>query len=239
MRSASRIASGPPSPRTRVDATESEIDTQERRTRLGLVSLTFIWGLNFPFVKLVLDDIPPLAFNALRFPVAAAVIALFVLPWRPVGRPIRWPDRGDLLPILGISLLGNVGYQLLFIWGLDMTRAGNASLFLSTIPAWAAMFAVGFGGERVSSRQWTGIAGALLGAAVLVVGGQGVTLEGATLLGDVVMVLAAISWATFSVLARPYISRYGAIPFAAWSLWIGTPILLAIGWRQLAAAGLG
>jgi drug/metabolite transporter (DMT)-like permease len=190
-------------------------------------------------VKLVLDDIPPLAFNTLRFPVAAAVIALFVLPGSPVGRSMRRPERRDVLPILGISLLGNVGYQLLFIWGLDLTRAGNASLFLSTIPAWAALFAVWFGGESVAPRQWLGIAGALLGAGVLVAGGQGVTLEGATLLGDTVMVGAAISWAAFSVMARPYISRYGPIPFAAWSLWIGTPFLVAVGWRDLSAIGLG
>lgn len=213
--------------------------TDERRIRGGLVALTFIWGLNFALVKGVLDGIPPLAFNALRFPVAALTIALFLLPGGPVKQRMRRPDPGDVVPILLLSLLGNVAYQLLFIVGLDLTRAGNASLFLSTIPAWTALLAVAFGGETVTGRQWTGIAGALGGAVLLVVGGQGIELAGATLAGDLTMVAAALSWAGFTVGARPYIARYGPVPFAAWSLWIGTPILVVVGIPELLAIGVG
>lgn len=190
-------------------------------------------------MKLVLDGVPPLAFNALRFPVAAATIALFLLPERLVQRPIRRPERADLLPILGLGLLGNVGYQLLFIWGLDLTRAGNASLFLGTVPVWTAVLAVAFGSETVIARQWIGILGTVAGAALLVVGGQGIALEGATLLGDLVMIGAAISWAAFSVGLRPYIQKYGAIPMAAWTLWIGTPILFLLGLPELLRIGPG
>ena len=211
----------------------------ERRIRLGLVALTFIWGLNFTLVKGVLPGLPPLAFNAVRFPVAALTSALFLLPGGPVKQEMRRPEPGDLVPIVLFSLLGNVAYQLLFIVGLDLTRAGNASLFLSTTPAWTALLAVGFGGETVTSRQWLGIAGALGGAVLLVLGGQGVALEGATLTGDLIMLAAALSWAGFTVGARPYIQKYGPVPFAAWSLWIGTPFLVVLGIPQIRAMGLG
>jgi drug/metabolite transporter (DMT)-like permease len=207
--------------------------------RLGLVALALIWGLNFPLVKLVLDGVPPLAFNALRFPVAAVVILGFlVLTGRSAARPFRRPERRDILPIVGLGILGNVGYQLLFIWGLDLTRAGNASLFLGTIPVWTALLAVAVGQESVSLRQWVGISGALGGAALLVLGGQGIALEGATLGGDLVMIGAAVSWAAFTVGSRPYIAKYGAIPYAAWSLWVGTPILVAVGMKDLLATDL-
>jgi len=190
-------------------------------------------------VKFVLDGVPPLAFNALRFPVAAVVIALFLLPERLVERPIRWPERRDLPAIIGLGLLGNVGYQLLFIWGLDLTRAGNASLFLGTVPVWTAVLAVAFGSETVIARQWIGIFGTVAGAALLVVGGQGIALEGATLVGDLVMIGAAIAWAAFSVGLRPYIQKYGAIPVAAWTLWVGTPVLLLLGFGELRSIGVG
>lgn len=190
-------------------------------------------------MKFVLDGVPPLAFNALRFPVAAVVIALFLLPERLVERPIRWPERRDLPAIIGLGLLGNVGYQLLFIWGLDLTRAGNASLFLGTVPVWTAVLAVAFGSETVIARQWIGIFGTVAGAALLVVGGQGIALEGATLVGDLVMIGAAIAWAAFSVGLRPYIQKYGAIPVAAWTLWVGTPVLLLLGFGELRSIGVG
>ncbi len=225
-------------PATAASSPESPIDAHERRVRLGLVALSFIWGLNFPLVKLVLDGVPPLGFNALRFPVAAIVILLFLVPGRSVGRPLRLPERDDILPIIGLGLLGNVGYQILFIWGLDLTRAGNASLFLGTIPVWTALLAVAVGQESVSLRQWVGILGALGGATLLVVGGRGIALEGATLGGDLVMIAAAVSWAGFTVGSRRYIAKYGAILYAAWSLWVGTPILIALGLPDLRAMDL-
>jgi len=211
----------------------------ERRIRLGLIALTFIWGLNFALVKGVLTGVPPLAFNAVRFPVAALTIGLFLLPGGPVRQRMRRPDPGDVVPIVLLSFLGNVAYQLLFIVGLDLTRAGNASLFLSTTPAWTALLAVSLGGETVTGRQWLGIVGALGGAILLVVGGQGIALEGATLTGDLTMLAAALSWAAFTVGSRPYIQKYGPVPYAAWSLWIGTPFLVVIGIPQLRAVGLG
>jgi len=76
------------------------------------------------------------------------------------------------------------------------------------------------------------------GAALLVIGGQGLELEGATLVGDLIMIGAAIAWAAFSVGLRPYIQKYGAIPMAAWTLWVGTPILVAVGMRDLAEVGV-
>ncbi|MDT8370288.1 MAG: EamA family transporter, partial [Longimicrobiales bacterium] len=110
-RSSIRIVSGRhPSHRS------TSIEADERRVRLGLVALAFIWGLNFPLVKLVLGSVPPLAFNALRFPVAAVAIAL-LLPSGAATQPLRLPERGDRLRLVLVSLLGNVAYQLLFIVG--------------------------------------------------------------------------------------------------------------------------
>jgi O-acetylserine/cysteine efflux transporter len=40
--------------------------------------MALIWGVNFPVIKAALPEIPPLAFNALRFPLAALTV-LFIL----------------------------------------------------------------------------------------------------------------------------------------------------------------
>jgi drug/metabolite transporter (DMT)-like permease len=53
------------------------------------------------------------------------------------------------------------------------------------------------------------------------------------------MVAAALSWAGFTVGARRYIRKYGPVPFAAWSLWIGTPVLVLVGIGELRAIGIG
>ena len=95
-------------------------------TEAGLLALAVIWGVNFSVVKAVLVFLDPLALNALRFTIAAA--ALWLVMRRLGGRGV---DPEDRLRLLLLGLLGNVVYQLAFIFGIDRTLAGNASLLLA------------------------------------------------------------------------------------------------------------
>ena len=81
----------------------------------GLVLLAVIWGVNFSVLKVVLEEIDPLALNALRFPLASLALALVVRA-NPGG---LLPAREDLPRILLLGVLGNVAYQLCFIIGID------------------------------------------------------------------------------------------------------------------------
>ena len=99
---------------------------------VGLVLLTLIWGVNFAVIKVALDTFEPLAFNALRFPIAAFVLWIGL---RSQG-PVPLPPREDLPRLILLGFLGNVVYQIFFIIGIDLTLAGNASLMLATVPVW-------------------------------------------------------------------------------------------------------
>src|SRR6266545_7312964 len=94
------------------------------RAHLVLMAMVIIWGVNFSIAKYALERVPPLAFNALRFPLASLLL-LAVLGLR--GN-VRLPGRADWSRVLIFGLLGNLLYQLCFIFGLDHTRAGTASL---------------------------------------------------------------------------------------------------------------
>jgi drug/metabolite transporter (DMT)-like permease len=208
----------------------------DRLTDAGLVLLTLIWGANFVVVKWALDAFSPLAFNALRFPLGCAVLALAMVTLR--GR-LPLPRREDLPGLVFLALLGNVAYQLLFIYGLDATRAGNAALLLATTPVWALLLAILTREGPQARSVWLGIGLTLGGMGLVVVGGsQAVGIEGATLRGDILMVLAAMSWAGYTVGCRRMILRYGAIPVTAWTLWGGTVVLVALGLPDLMAADL-
>ena len=120
--------------------------SRDYTTDLALVFLAAIWGINFSVVKIVLEVFDPLSLNALRFPMAALALTLVTR-----GAP------GDLLPrredwprILTLGALGNVAYQLCFMFGLDWTDAGNASLLLSTTPVWTLILSPIAGHERAS-----------------------------------------------------------------------------------------
>ncbi|MFW6199391.1 MAG: DMT family transporter [Gemmatimonadota bacterium] len=194
---------------------------------MGLLSLSLIWGVNFPVIKVALAELHPLAFNALRFPLAALVLFVLVRRRRRPGPPIRkedWP----LLFALGI--LGNIGYQLLFIFGLDATLAGNAAILLATTPVWTTLFSTVLGHERPPLATWLGIF-ATLGGMVLVVGGgsRAIGFEEQALTGDVMMIAAAVVWSAYTVGGRDLTRRYGALRVTGWTLWVGTAGLVAIG----------
>lgn len=187
--------------------------------------------MNFSVIKVALTELHPLAFNGLRFPIAALVLFVLLRSRRGPRPPIRkedWP----LLFALGV--LGNVGYQLLFIYGLDATLAGNAAILLATTPVWTTLFATVLGHERPPLATWVGIVATLAGMVLVVAGGaRTLELRSEALVGDLMMVAAAVVWSAYTVGGRNLTRRYGALRVTAWTLWIGTVGLVAMGLPHL------
>lgn len=201
------------------------------RTNLGLLTMVVIWGLNFSVVKAALAYIPPLAFNALRFPLASLTVWLVLR--RRGAIPLPRPE--DVRRVIVLGLLGNVVYQVAFIVGLDRTRAGNASLLLAASPILTALLSAAAGHERVRPRVWGGVAATLVGMALVVLGGQeGVEIGLGTIAGDLILVVAALAWSIYTVGAKGLIQRYGPVAVTAWTLWIGSVGVVLLGIPQLA-----
>ena len=203
---------------------------------IGLIAVCVIWGVNFSVIKVALVEIEPLAFNALRFPLAA--VTMFVL-LRMRG-PIPLPKREDLVPIVLLGLLGNLVYQYLFIIGVDRTLAGNAALLLSTVPVWTLILSIVTGQERHTSGVWLGVLATLAGMVFVVLGGTKATgrSEGPPG-GDLLLVAAAITWGMYTVGSQTLTRRYGALALTSWTLWIGTVALVALGAPSLARMDVG
>ncbi len=198
----------------------------------GLLVLVLIWGLNFPIIKQALGEIDPLAFNALRFPLASLVVLALLRARGPLPRP----RRQDLPRIVLLGLAGNVAYQLLFILGLDRTGAGNASVLLATTPVWTALLSSAAGHERIPGATWLAAVGTVTGMVLLVAGGSGGLSVGSTTLpGDLLMAASAVTWSAYTVGARSLIHRYGPLALTAWTLWTGTAVLVPMGLPALLA----
>lgn len=205
------------------------------RAHAALLLMVLIWGINFPVAKAALSELTPLAFNALRFPLAALVV--FIALRRRGG--FRWPARGDRLRVFALGVLGNVIYQQFFIFGLALTRAGTASVLLAGTPIVTALLSAAFGHERVSARTWLGVIATFIGIALVVVYGGALDEGGASLLGDLLMIGASFSWAVYTVGSRRYIERYGTVQFTAWTLWTGAIGLCLIGLPSVLRTDLG
>ena len=211
------------------------VEAQRRRrvvANVALMIMTIIWAVNFSVAKIALGRISPLAFNALRFPMAAG--ALYVLLRRK--GPIPLPPRADISRILGLGLLGNILYQQFFIFGLNQTRAGTASLLLAGTPLITAVLSAILGHEKVQPRVWFGVGCTLLGISFVVLfGGQD---QGGTLTGALLLLGASISWAFYTVGARDLVGRHGAVAVTAWTLWVGSLGLFLVGLPDVVSTDL-
>lgn len=196
----------------------------------GLLLMAAIWAVNFSVIKIALAALPALAFNALRFPLASlAVYAVLRL-----RGAIPLPRREDVSRVIALGLLGHVVYQLFFIFGIDRTRAGNASLLLAGTPILTALFSALGGHERVGPRVWAGVAATVAGIALVVIGaGESVGVDAGTLAGDLIMVVASVAWSLYTVGSHGLITRYGSMPVTAWTLWIGTVGVVLLGLPDL------
>jgi drug/metabolite transporter (DMT)-like permease len=207
---------------------------------LAIVLLVLIWGSNFSVVKAALSEFSPLAFNATRFVLASAVLALYMVA---SGTRIRI-DKRDVLRLVGLGLLGNVLYQGLFIYGIDGTRAGNAALMLSTVPLIVTVLSVGLKHETISRAGWAGVVLSISGIVIILWGSsRGLQFGSDTMRGDLIMLGSALAWSVYTVLSSPYVQKYGTLPTTAFTMWIGTiglvavstPALLAQNWTSVSA----
>lgn len=192
---------------------------------LAIVLLVLIWGSNFSVVKAALSEFSPLAFNSTRFVLASVLLAVFLLI-RGVRPTFR---KGDVIRLVGLGLLGNVVYQILFIYGINWTLAGNAALMLSTVPLIVTILSVGLRHETISRAGWAGVLLSISGIALILWGSsRGLSFGSDTMRGDLVMLASALAWSVYTVLSSPYVLRYGTLPVTAFTMWAGTVGLVAV-----------
>ena len=125
------------------------------RTDLALIVLSVIWGVNFSVIKIALREFDPLAFNGIRFVLASLTLFVFLR----LSGPVPFPARRHWGRVVFLGLLANVVYQLLFIYGVDRTLAGNAGLVLATTPVWTLILASVSGQEHHGFPVWGGVTG--------------------------------------------------------------------------------
>jgi drug/metabolite transporter (DMT)-like permease len=195
---------------------------------LGMLLVVLIWGANFSVVKAALAEIPPLAFTALRF--AIATLLLLLLLTVREGRSAL--AQAGNLKLVGLGLVGNTLYQLFFIIGLARTTAANSALLIASTPVLVALLGRLFGVERITRRTALGILAAFAGI-VLVMSARGLSLSAETALGDLLVFVAAIFWALYTLGVRALGPGISTLRITALTMLTGTPGLLLAGLPQL------
>ncbi len=194
-------------------------------TDVTLFSIAVIWALNFSVVKASLSEIDPYSFNSIRFLLAAGLIWLIIL-WKKAWFSI---PRKDWVPLILIGLIGNLLYQWLFIVGINLTFSANAAVMLGTIPIWIAIFSHFFTDEKMNLMKLIGVILAFAGVAAIVAGGENpLSFVSDTFTGDVIIVLAAITWAVYTIRSKRFLQNYTPLQFSGVMTTVGAVFLTGL-----------
>jgi drug/metabolite transporter (DMT)-like permease len=199
---------------------------------LMLLTTVVLWALNLTASRYVLTHgFQPLAYSTLRYATAAAI---FVALTFAVERAIR-VGRSDLRLVLGAAALLFVN-QIGFVYALDRTTASTVGLILGATPIFAALIAVVLGLDRLSARFWVATVVSFAGVG-LVATGAGGEVSG-DVLGIVMSIVTAATWAGYSIAVTPLQQRYSAYRVSALVLGVTTLALAVAGSNQTATQEL-
>ncbi len=178
--------------------------------QLLAIFVALIWGTNFVFIELGLDDLPPFLFASLRFTFAALPL-VFILP-RP---SVPWRHLIAYGVFIGFGQFG----LLFWVMGSDMSP-GLASLVIQVQAVFTILLALILFKEKIRLAQVLALAISFAG--ILLIALQGNT--DATPIGLVVILIAALSWAAGNLVAKKS-GKVNIIAFLAWSSMFAVPPL--------------
>jgi probable blue pigment (indigoidine) exporter len=216
------------------------VNRQAGRARMSPLGLGFLviasigWGLNFPIMKHLLTEWPPLSSRGLCGLVGAAALALIAFARQ---QQLSVPRR-MWLRLLLVSTLQIGGWIAFMGLALLWLSASEAAVLGISIPVWVAFLAWPVLGERLSPLRAISLLVALAGIVVLI-GGNGLEAGVEKLPGILCALAGAVCVALGTVLTKHFPMAMPPLSLAAWQVGLGClPIAivgLAVEHPQLAA----
>jgi drug/metabolite transporter (DMT)-like permease len=124
-----------------------------------------------------------------------------------------------------------------FTFGLSMTSAASTGLIFSTAPVWGMLLGSVLGHERPTGRGVVGVALSIVGVGVVFYEGLGA--GSASLIGNLWVLLAAVSVGVYTVLSVPLLERHTPLTVATYPILFGGPFVLLLSSPQLLNLGWG
>jgi drug/metabolite transporter (DMT)-like permease len=186
----------------------------------ALACVYVIWGSTYLAIRVMVEDVPPMLGAGVRFVVAGGAM-LAVLAVR--GHRVRVSRRGLAAAAL-IGVLLPAGGNGVVTIAEQHVPSGLAALLIASVPLWIVLLRSTVGRERVARGTLGGLALGFAGLAVLLLPGS--RPADATLVGVVLVLLAACSWATGSFLSPRLPMPSDGLVSTAWQMLFGGIALL-------------
>jgi probable blue pigment (indigoidine) exporter len=206
------------------------MDDGRRATRSnweGIVCLlitSLLWGVNWPILKFLLSELPPLSARVIMGIIGASV--MFAVAFVR-GETLR-PPAGELPRLVTAALLNFTAWMGFTTLSLIWLNASETVIISYTLPIWTALLARPLLGERLSLERWLGMLLGLSGVAVLVFV-QPENQIWTKLPGVALALIASVLFGVGAILSKRRPLRMPPVTAVAWQLGLGTaPLILGM-----------
>jgi len=202
-----------------------------RLTPLYLAVAILSWGGNWILMKLIVGDLPAIAFSLLRVAGAAVVVVTLLIVTR---RPLL-PLPEERLPLAAIGWLQVAALLSLGILGLHYVQTGRAVVLTYTMQIWTIPLERWLVGHRISGVRLVGAAVSLAGLLLYMEPGLIDWRDPDTLIGNAILLSSAVVWALGACLYRRRAWRSEVWTQTAWQLLVSVPplaLVALIGWDR-------
>jgi len=200
------------------------------KAHIALSCVAIIYGLNYVIAKdvMVKGYVTPHGFIMLR--VLAGLLIITTVHTLFVREKM---ERKDLIYAAFCSVFGAAINMLCFFEGLKYTSPIHASLIMILTPILVLIVSAIIIKEKVTAIKIVGIVLGLVGAGLLIIGGNSATEKVASLYGDMMIMINALSYGIYLVLVRKLTKKYNPITVLKWVFIFGTILIIPFGGPEM------
>ena len=190
----------------------------------GLIVLSIIWGIAFVAIKQADTELSPVNLALLRW-LVASIPFLILLPI--IGRPkVKFEPR-DAPRLLLVALANVAGYHISLNYAETTLSAGMSALLIAFGPIFIVILSYLLLSERTGRRLLLGLALAIVGTVILSAGSISVN-DLSSYGGIIEALITALCYASFAVLGKPLVHKYGSASTTIMAGLIGTVMMLPL-----------
>src|SRR6478609_4257370 len=203
--------------------------TRNAKAHTAVLGANFIFGANYAVVKYITPSfLHPFALNVVRILVSLSLF-WFLFLFKPGRVKIL---KKDIPRFILCALTGVVINQIFFIKGVSLTTSIHSALLSLATPIFITLIAAWLLREGFTILKFTGLVLGIGGAAMLILLKDNSHTGNDILLGDIMVIINAISYAFYLVLVRPLMKTYSGIQVLRWIFTFGSLVILPFGMQE-------
>lgn len=202
-----------------------------------LVVAALFWGGNAVAGKFLAGSLPPVAISFTRLGIGVMIMSPVIFR---LFKDERAALREHFKLLLFLAVTGVIGFNLLIYWAVNYTTAINATLLNSTSPLFIFLLSALLIGEKMELKYWISLIISMFGVLVVITHGSVDRMLALQFnIGDLIMVLAVILWALYSIYIKKISGKLPSLAIFGFTLTIGFLLMIPAVAIELSMVSVG